>query len=166
MNGLARFAATAVALDVVHDVMDHVVQTDADAARKAAPAHWHGAMASHAGGQALAQGATLAVIEAATGRRAWARVLTGTVAVGVSHAFLDRRWPVVGLLRRTGSERFAAPVVRAHFPVDGYGQVSDRRAGVPHDVEATGALPLHGPYLADQALHRAVTLAVAAWLAR
>lgn len=151
---LARFAAAAIACDVVHDVMDHVVQTDAQARDKADvrdSRYWAGAMIGHAGGQALAQGAALAVIESLTGRRSWGRVLAAAAVVGTTHAFLDRRWPVVNLLRATGSENFAYPVVRR--------RALDHIA--PNGAEGA-PLPIHGPYLADQALHRLVTLTVAA----
>lgn len=157
----ARFAAAYAALWAAHDVADHIVQTDPQAEGKAAD--WR-MMAGHVGTYHLVQGVAVAWLRRTGARPSWRRTLAA-VALSVStHALLDRRWPVVALLRATGSPGFAAPVVR----------VDVRGAAVPSAlrgrellVEGTGAgpLPLHGPYLADQALHHAVLAVCAAILA-
>jgi hypothetical protein len=59
------------------------------------------------------------------------------VLSGATHAFIDRRWPVRWLLRRTGSPGF---------------------------VEM--ATPVNGPYQADQALHHGCLLIAALLMAQ
>jgi len=152
------YAVVLPTLLVAHNVADHVVQTDHQAASKATS--WRG-MAGHVGTYHVVQvGALLALRGLAGVRPSWGRTVAGVAFSALSHAFLDRRWPVVALLRRTGSAGFAAPKIQ----VDGYGRA--HTGGMPTSVTATGPLPLHGPYLADQALHHgclAVAAAAIAW---
>lgn len=146
----ARFAAVLGTLHATHDLANHVVQTDAQALGKAGPgvAGWR-AMVGHIGSYHAVQVAALAAADQALGLG----LRPGRTAVAValsaaSHAVLDRRWPVKRALELTGSPGFAAssnlprvvPYVRG---------IGDRQEWV--DVP----LPLHGPYLADQALHHA-----------
>lgn len=147
-----RYAVLLPTLHAVHNVIDHVVQTDDQAARKQTDTD---ACVSHAGQHALA---TLAVGLVATRRPG--RALIGAVFVGVTHGFWDRRWPVVRLLECTGSARFARPAVQTRMAVDAKGRWL-HAYGVPTDATARGPLPIHGQYLADQALHHAC-LALAA----
>lgn len=119
------FAAAFVALYVGHMVGDHVVQTDWQAAHKAGKGRdaFH-AMTMHVLTYTLTQAVAL-----------WAVFLVAPFnfyamypALGFSaatHAFIDRRWPVQWLLRRTGSAGFASL--------------------------ASGGM--NGPYLTDQTLH-------------
>lgn len=129
------YAVLLPTLYAAHTVADHVVQTDAQAARKADS--WR-AMAGHVGGYQATQAVSVWAVLRATGLRAsWRGLLAGWVLSGATHAFLDRRWPVKAALRCTGSPQFA---------------------------ETTS--PLHGPYLADQALHHgclAIAAALMAW---
>lgn len=88
----------AVQLLIGHLLGDWLVQTDAQARRKA---HRWGAMAGHI----LTYHLTLAAALAPVWRTVPALV---TLAVSaVTHAFIDRRWPVQRLLRATGSPLFA-----------------------------------------------------------
>lgn len=121
------FAATLGTLLVAHNVGDHIVQSDCQAAGKAAaePAEWVPAMCGHIGGYQAAQAAALAAVLPASGLRpSWRGLLAGTVFSAASHAFLDRRWPVRWILQHTRSPKFA-------------------------DLQA----PINGPYVADQSLH-------------
>lgn len=159
MTRAARFAAAFVLLDVAHDVADHVLQTDEQALGKAedSPAGWAN-LAGHIGSYTAAQLGAIAALSAVTdGRPTCGRTVAAVAFSALSHAFLDRRWPVRVLLERTGSAGFAHPEVQ----VRGSATPSALRGRDPI-VAAAGPLPLHGPYLADQALHR-LALAVAAW---
>lgn len=142
----ARFAAILGALLAAHDLADHVVQTDHQAATKATS--WRG-MAGHITGYQATQAAALAALRPLGVRPSWRRTLAGMAISAGTHALLDRRWPVLRLLELTGSSNFAFP------QVDVIRLQRSRRS--------TGAVPLHGPYLADQALHHAC-LAVAAYV--
>jgi hypothetical protein len=154
-----RIAAVYAALWAAHDLGDHVVQTDDQAANKR---HDVASLARHVGGYLATQAAALAALRAAGVRMAPWRVAAGLAVSGLTHAFWDLRGPVLWLLTHTGSLHFAKPVVRTWFSVDGLGAVIDsHEGGVPHDVGAAGALPLHGPYLADQALHHVCVFAAA-----
>lgn len=144
----ARFAALWAVLDVAHDLADHVVQTDHQAAGKAAD--WR-CMAGHVSSYTAVQLLALAAARRLGVRPSLARTATAVTLSASTHALLDRRWPVVELLRRTGSDRFAAPEVRVT------GDLLDPRG-------LGGPLPLHGPYLAGQALHRGVLAVCAAIL--
>lgn len=137
-----RFGAALAMLWAAHDVADHVVQTDHQAANKASS--WR-AMAGHVGGYTATQVAALALLRPLGVRPSMGRLVVAVAFSAATHAFLDRRWPVAAILRRTGSGRFATPLVVVDGPDE------DHRPG---DV-LTGPVPLHGPYLADQALHHA-----------
>jgi hypothetical protein len=126
MSEAAVFAAVFAALFAGHHLGDHVFQTHRQATGKVGPGWpaWR-AMAGHLAGYHACQAVALA------GLWAVGVPLTGggaAAALGfsaASHAFIDRRWPVRGLLRLLGSAPFAA------------------RAG--------GGI--NGMYLADQSLH-------------
>lgn len=129
-----RFAVLAPALLAAHTIGDHIAQTDHQAAQKAES--WRamgGHVASYQAIQVLTAGAVLGL----TGLRCpWRAVLTGAVFSAVTHAVLDRRWPVQEVLRRTGSPRFAEMVT-----------------------------PVNGMYQADQALHHGCLLIAALLMA-
>lgn len=157
----ATLGATLAVLWAAHDLADHVVQTDHQAARKATS--WR-AMAGHVGGYHAVQLLALVLLRRAGVRPSWSRTLAAVAWSAGTHAFLDRRWPVRRTLELTRSPGFARPEVRVHLDVDGHGAVVGG-AGVPRTVDVTGPLPLHGPYLADQALHHAALAVSAAILA-
>lgn len=113
-----------------HDVGDHIVQTDHQAASKAGPgAVAYRALAGHVGGYTLTQAAALAVVGVPLLR--W-RTVAGLAFSAATHAFIDRRWPVREILRRTGSPGFAALQT-----------------------------PINGMYVSDQALHHGCLLIAA-----
>lgn len=149
----ARFAALLGVLWAAHDVGDHVIQTDDHAAMKvhADPHEWIPGMVGHLATYHAAQLAAIAALRPFGVRPAWRRTLAAVALSAGTHGLLDRRWPVVELLRRTGSARFARARVR----------IGSERPEQDGSVVVDGPLPLHGPHLADQALHRAA-LAVAA----
>lgn len=157
-----RFAVTLPTLLVAHNVADHVVQTDHQAANKASS--WP-AMAGHIGGYLATAEAAVQLVGAVTGvRPSWRRRLAGHVLSGATHAFLDRRWPVVRALELTGSAGFARPQMPSVFvdgTVDGATIYSPSGKDPAIGVARTGPLPLHGPYLADQALHHGCLLLAA-----
>lgn len=129
-----RYAVLAATLYAAHTVGDHIVQTDHQAAGKATS--WR-AMAGHIAGYQATQAAAVAAVLRATGLRASRRgLVAGALLSGVTHAILDRRWPVTAILRATRSPRFAEM-----------------------------AAPLCGPYLADQALHHGCLALAAALMA-
>lgn len=149
----ASFGALLAALWSAHDLADHVVQTDHQAANKASS--WP-AMAGHVSSYTAVQVAALAAIRPLGVRPSWRRMLAGVALSAGTHAVLDRRWPVVRILQLTGSAGFADPVTR----VSGMAGLSD-----PNVVKSAGPVPLHGPYLADQALHHACLFLAALILA-
>jgi hypothetical protein len=121
------FAVALGTMWAVHDVADHVVQTDHQAGSKAdpRPAVWVPAMVGHVGSYQLTQAVALTVTFRATGLKpSWTALITGSFISAASHAFLDRRWPVRKVLQLTRSPRFAEMTT-----------------------------PICGPYQADQALH-------------
>jgi hypothetical protein len=134
----ATFAAVFIALYVGHMIGDHVVQTDWQAANKSLPGragYW--ALAAHVRNYVAAQWVALMALGLVTGApwlTEWAPVW-GLLVSGLTHGFIDRRWPVQWLCRRTGSEAFGK--------LAGHG--------------------LNGAYLVDQTLHIA-SLFVAALL--
>jgi len=134
VSAARRFAVVLPTLLVAHHVADHLVQTDHQAAAKVSD--W-GAMAGHVGGYQVTQALALASVAAVTRERlSWRRVLLGGAFSAVTHAFLDRRWPVRKALEATRSPGFA-------------------------DMTT----PLHGIYLADQALHHGCLLVSALLIA-
>jgi hypothetical protein len=129
------YAVLLPTLLAAHTVADHVVQTDHQAASK--PTSWR-AMGGHVGGYQATQAAAVAAICALTGVRLSRRhAVAGWLLSGITHAVLDRRWPVRAILRSTRSPQFA-------------------------DMTT----PLHGVYLADQALHVGCLTLAAALMAR
>lgn len=126
----ATFAAVFIAMFAGHHIGDHVAQTDWQAKNKAQPdgvgwmTSWW-AMVGHVltyhAIVLFALGAVRLVLDLPI---SGVGTVTGIAFSMVTHAFLDRRWPVRWLLKHTASEAFA---------------------------EST--TPLHGCYLADQSLH-------------
>jgi hypothetical protein len=120
------FAVAMATLIAAHQLADHIVQTDTDANGKAGPG-WHGwrHLLVHVG----TYHATALVMLAVTAAALDVPLTTPGMVAGlgfsaVTHAILDRRWPVRWILQHTGSAAFA-----------------DRMT------------PICGIYLADQALH-------------
>ncbi|MET9263713.1 hypothetical protein [Amycolatopsis sp. NPDC004079] len=145
---LATFAASGFLLVAAHNLADHVTgQCDWQAANKAAPTREEVAAGAspHRGWRAnLAHVAQYHLTLMVQGFLAWLvlplhwSVLGVVSSLGwsaVTHALLDRRWPVRWILERTGSSGFAR-------------------------LNAGG---LNGMYAADQALHH-LALAVSATL--
>lgn len=156
-----RFGDYLAALGAAHNLADHVVQTDHQAARKAVD--WR-AMAGHVGGyQAVQLGALLALSRATGARPTWGRMVAAGAFSALSHAFLDRRWPVRRALELTRSPYFARPPTVQVQPT------IVRRGAFEAELWTTAPpaipVPLHGPYLADQALHHACLAVCAAILA-
>lgn len=120
------FAVSLLALVIGHQVGDHVLQTDHQAAAKST-AGWSGARAML--GHLVNYHLTVAVVLVGTAYPLQLPLSPVGVAAGlgfsaVTHALLDRRWPVRLVLRGTGSPAFAEQ-----------------------------ASPVCGMYVADQALH-------------
>jgi Protein of unknown function (DUF3307) len=131
------FAVSLVALLVAHQLGDHVLQTDRQAAGKADGRRWWRPMIGHLVGYH----ATAAVVVVGTGavlslNLTVRGVVAGLAFSAVTHGLLDRRWPVRAILRAVGSPRFA---------------------------EATA--PICGIYAADQALHKLALLVSALLIA-
>lgn len=125
MNGTV-FAAAFIALYVGHMVGDHIVQTDWQAAHKADRGGKEiEAMSGHLIGYGISQGVALQAVALLGVPIDGLAVLVGVTLSVLTHGFIDRRWPVLWLLRHTGSADFAA--------LAGKG--------------------MNGPYLADQSLH-------------
>lgn len=128
MNSAVTFAAIAATLYAAHQLADHVFgQTDRQACNKAAQG-WTGWRhnAAHVGLYHLVMaGMLLLTIRVLDLPVTAAGFLAGMAFSAITHAFLDRRWPVRWLLEHTGSAPFS------------------RQAS--HGV--------NGMYLADQALH-------------
>jgi hypothetical protein len=143
-----RFAAVYAALRTMHDLGDHLVQTDRQAAGKASDdeATWVPAMTGHVVTYTAVQVTGLALVNRTLGLRLHPGAVTAAVALSAStHAFLDRRWPVRRAMELTRSPGFATGT--APVPVHHHG---------PDDVQVLAPVPLNGPYLADQALHHGV----------
>jgi hypothetical protein len=121
------FAVGAATFYAGHQLADHVLgHTDKQAAHKAGPG-WNGLR--HLLGHVVAYHLVLVVMLAILGLALHLPVSFAGVAAGIgfsaiTHAILDRRWPVRWILTHTGSPDFA-----------------DRQA------------PICGMYLADQSLH-------------
>jgi Protein of unknown function (DUF3307) len=136
-GGVSRpvvFLVALVVLVVAHQVGDHVLQTDRQAANKAGPGLVAArAMAGHLltyhAAAALLLVGTFAVLRLPLGVPG---LLAGLAFSAATHGWLDRRWPVRGLLRAMRAPKFA---------------------------EAT--TPVFGLYQADQALHQLALLVCA-----
>jgi hypothetical protein len=125
VNG-SVFATAFVALYVGHMVADHVAQTDWQAAHKADKGGKEiEAMAGHLIGYTICQAVALQAVAFLGVPIDGLAVLVGVTFSVLTHGFIDRRWPVLWLLRHTGSADFAALAGRG----------------------------MNGPYLADQSLH-------------
>jgi hypothetical protein len=120
------FAISLGTLIAAHQFADHIIQTDTDANGKAQPG-WDGwrHLLMHVGTYHLTALVmllvTVAVLDVSV---TFTGLAVGLGFSAVTHAILDRRWPVRWILEHTGSAAFA-------------------------DLKA----PLCGMYLADQALH-------------
>ena len=120
------FVVTLLALLVGHQVGDHVLQSDTQAATKSEPgAPGVRAMAGHLITYHLSVGAVLALVTVVLHvPLTVAGVVAGLMFSAVTHALLDRRHLVRAVLRSTGSPEFAEQQT-----------------------------PVCGMYVADQALH-------------
>jgi hypothetical protein len=128
------FVVALVAFNVAHQIGDHVLQTDHQAARKSEPG-WIGvrAMAGHlVTYHAAAAGLLIGTFAALGLPLSAAGLVAGLACSAVTHGLLDRRWLVRALLRAVRAPRFA---------------------------EST--TPVCGMYQADQAWHRLALLASA-----
>jgi hypothetical protein len=130
MSGAGRagvFGAVLAMLWAAHDLADHVVQTDHQAAHKAAPgrAGWS-AMAGHVGSYTAVQVLALAALRPLGVRPSLRRTAAAVGFSASTHALLDRRWLVRAVLTAAGAPKFAAMTT-----------------------------PVCGGYQADQALHHA-----------
>jgi hypothetical protein len=129
------FAATLAALLPLHNLADHVTQTDTMARHKADPGRkgW-AANLRHITAYHLTIAPVLALLDLVLhlGYRPLGAILALTWSAG-THALLDRRWPVRWILIRL-------------------------RAGAFADLAGNG---MNGQYLCDQALH-SVALLIAA----
>lgn len=165
LSRAARLAAYFVVLDVCHDLADHVVQTDQQAVNKSERSRrGYRAMLGHVASYTTVQAVGLASLRA-VGLCPPAASLTAAVAWSAgSHAFLDRRWPVKRLLEKTGSSNFARPQIVADVRAQVFNPMKRGSAPFARGT-AMSSLPLHGPYLADQSLHRVCLLISAAILA-
>lgn len=99
------FAICLLVLLVAHEVGDHVVQTDHQAAGKTASIR---AMAGHLLGYHLVVAATLLATAALLDLPlTFLGLSAGLAFSAATHAFLDLRWPVRAILRATRSPAFA-----------------------------------------------------------
>ena len=141
MNPALTFAALAVTLYAAHQLADHVIgQTDNQAAHKADAglSGWR-----HILGHVTTYHLVMAVMVAIAAVALNLPVTAAGLAAGlgfsaVTHAFLDRRWPVRWLLEHIGAAKFA--------------RLADHG--------------LNGMYLSDQALHYACLWIAALLMAR
>lgn len=127
MTPAATFAAIAVTLHVAHQVADHVLgQTDWQANHKAdpGPGGWAANLTHVAQYHLVLAGMLGAAVLVLNLPISWPGAAAGLGFSAVSHAILDRRWPVRWIAEHTGSPEFIRP---GH--------------------------PLPGAYLVDQALH-------------
>jgi hypothetical protein len=132
------FLVALVVLTVAHQVGDHVLQTDRQAANKAGRG---GAAVRAMAGHLLTYHAAAAVLLVSTFALlreplSGAGLAAGLAFSAATHGLLDRRWPVSGLLRLLRAPKFA---------------------------EAT--TPVFGLYQADQALHQLALLVCAVLVA-
>ena len=112
----SRFAAVAATLTAAHHVGDFLLQTDHQAARKpcaedrlavcSESESWK-ALAGHVASYHAAQVAGLLVADRVLGLKLRpGRVLAGVALSAVTHAVIDRRWPVRWWMDNTGSRDF------------------------------------------------------------
>ncbi|PSK83040.1 uncharacterized protein DUF3307 [Murinocardiopsis flavida] len=114
----AVFAAVLAALKAAHDVGDFMAQTDRQSARKPCAADraadaactegasWR-ALAAHVASYHAVQTAALITVDRALGLGlAPARMVAGIAFSAVTHAVIDRRWPVRLFMDTTGSTAF------------------------------------------------------------
>lgn len=104
----AVFAAVFAALYAAHQVADHWIQTDHQAAMKGAPS-WAGrlACAAHVGTYTLTALVALVAVALSTGLPlSPARVAAGLAVSAVTHYFADRRTPLRRLAKLTGAGQF------------------------------------------------------------
>jgi hypothetical protein len=177
MSLAGDYGAVMSALWAAHNMGDHVVQTDDQAGRKAAETGWIIPMLGHVGGYTAVQVAALLALRRIGVRPSWWRFVAGVAFSAVTHAVLDRRKPVAWILRVTRSPGFARGQLRIpelavftetpeqHQERLDHGVVSLMGHQTMHGwvQETEIPAPLHGPYLADQALHHAC-LAIAAMI--
>ena len=116
MTTASRFAAVAATLTAAHHVGDFLLQTDHQAARKpcaedrlaecSEPESWR-ALAGHVASYHAAQVVGLLVANRALGLKLRpGRVAAGVAISAVTHAVIDRRWPVRWWMDNTGSHDF------------------------------------------------------------
>ncbi|MER7761537.1 DUF3307 domain-containing protein [Streptomyces sp. NPDC097619] len=103
------FATVFILLYVAHLVVDYALQTDRQAELKsqASAAGWCANLThavSHVAVSAAALGAGAVFLDLPLAPGTTAGVLAW---VGLSHGFIDRRWPVLWWMKRTGSAAFA-----------------------------------------------------------
>lgn len=112
----SRFAAVAATLTAAHHVGDFLLQTDHQAARKpcaedrlaecSETESWR-CLAAHVASYHAAQLVGLVVANRALGLNLKpTRVLAGVAVSAVTHAVIDRRWPVRWWMDNTGSHDF------------------------------------------------------------
>ncbi|RSS86995.1 DUF3307 domain-containing protein [Streptomyces sp. WAC05292] len=103
------FATMFILLYVAHLLSDYVLQTDRQSELKAlrSAAGWR-ANVSHAGTHVVVSAAALGAGASMLDLPLSAGTAAGVLAwVGLSHGFIDRRWPVQWWMERTGSADFA-----------------------------------------------------------
>ncbi|MFJ4342624.1 DUF3307 domain-containing protein [Streptomyces sp. NPDC088915] len=102
------FASVFILLYAAHLLSDYAFQTDHQSEHKAlrSPAGWW-ANISHAGTHVVASAVALGVGTAVLDLPLRGPVVLGVLAwVGLSHGFIDRRWPIRWWMERTGSKDF------------------------------------------------------------
>ncbi|WP_331757626.1 DUF3307 domain-containing protein (plasmid) [Streptomyces sp. NBC_01383] len=98
------------ALYIAHMLADYVFQTDHQSDHKADrnAAGWL-ANIHHAGTHVVLSLLALLVVQLVTGNSLNAvAAVAGLLWIGTTHGFIDRRWPVLWWMNRTGSPEFAA----------------------------------------------------------
>lgn len=106
----AKFGAVFAALFAAHQVADHWVQTEHQAATKGMPgAEGWKANLGHVASYTATQGAALAVADRALGLRLTpGRALAALALSAITHSVIDRRWPLKLAAERTGHAGFYA----------------------------------------------------------
>lgn len=124
MTTASRFAAVAATLTAAHHVGDYLLQTDHQAACKPATEDravvcsegesWR-SLAGHVASYHAAQVAGLLIANRALGLKLRpGRVAAGVAISAVTHAVIDRRWPVRQWMDNTGSAAFRENGGAAH----------------------------------------------------